>query len=150
MTALTRMRVLTLCSVVLALPCGMACAQSGDDNPLAGSKAFLYDQMTVRTAPNGSESRRVVKGTLSTGESVSVHETTQPAGTVPPPLHKNEHSEMIVVEQGTVEFQHDGKAERVGPGGIIYVAFGTMHFVRNMGDAPAKYVVVEIGGDAKK
>jgi quercetin dioxygenase-like cupin family protein len=57
---------------------------------------------------------------------------------------------VIVVQQGTLEFQHDGKAERVGPGGIIYVALGTNHFVKNVGDVAAKYVVIQIGGDAKK
>jgi quercetin dioxygenase-like cupin family protein len=74
----------------------------------------------------------------------------QPAGTVPPALHKIQHSELIVVEQGTLEFEHDGKAERAGPGSIIYVAFGTMHAVKNVGDGPAKYVVIQIGGDTKK
>jgi hypothetical protein len=30
------------------------------------------------------------------------------------------------------------------------VAFGTLHTVKNIGDAPAKYVVIQIGGDTKK
>jgi mannose-6-phosphate isomerase-like protein (cupin superfamily) len=55
-----------------------------------------------------------------------------------------------VVQEGTVAFEHDGKSEKVGPGGVIYVAFGTMHRVRNVGDGPAKYFVVQIGGDTKK
>ena len=79
-----------------------------------------------------------------------MHETMQPVGTAPNPAHKIEHSELIVVQQGTLEFQHDGKAERVGPGGIIYVAFGTMHTLKTVGDVPAKYVVVQVGGDTKK
>jgi quercetin dioxygenase-like cupin family protein len=74
----------------------------------------------------------------------------QPAGTIPPALHKIQHSELIVVEQGTLEFDHDGKAERAGPGSIIYVALGTVHAVKNVGDGPAKYVVIQIGGDTKK
>jgi quercetin dioxygenase-like cupin family protein len=65
-------------------------------------------------------------------------------------LHKIQHSEFIVVEQGTLEFEHDGKAERAGPGSIIYVAFGTEHAIKNAGDGPAKYVVIQIGGDTKK
>jgi quercetin dioxygenase-like cupin family protein len=74
----------------------------------------------------------------------------QPAGTKPNPAHRIEHSEVIVVEQGTLEFEHAGKAERAGAGSIIYVAFGTMHSVRNVGDGPAKYVVIQIGGDTKR
>jgi quercetin dioxygenase-like cupin family protein len=106
--------------------------------------------MTVRTAPNGAEGRSVVSGTLATGEAIGIHETMQPAGTVPNPPHKIQHSEVIVVQEGTLEFEHDGKAERAGPGSILYVAFGTLHTVKNIGDAPAKYVVIQIGGDTKK
>jgi quercetin dioxygenase-like cupin family protein len=137
-------------AMVLALPCGVANAQTSEAKSLASSRAFLYEEMPVRTAPNGTEGRVVFSGTLATGEAVGAHESMQPAGTEPPALHAIHHSEFIVVQQGTLEFNHDGKAERVGPGGIIYVAFGTSHFVKNAGDGPAKYVVIQIGGDTKK
>ena len=55
-----------------------------------------------------------------------------------------------MVQEGTVGFEHDGKAEKVGPGGVIYVALGTLHRLKNVGDGPAKYFVVAIGGDMKK
>jgi quercetin dioxygenase-like cupin family protein len=128
----------------------LAQTQANAENPLAGPRVFNYDQMKSRTMPNGAESRVVFNGTLATGEQVGAHESTQPAGTVPPALHKIQHSEFIVVEQGTLEFNHDGKQERAGAGSIIYVAFGTNHFVKNVGDGPAKYVVIQVGGDTKK
>jgi oxalate decarboxylase/phosphoglucose isomerase-like protein (cupin superfamily) len=58
------------------------------------------------------------------------------------------------VREGTLEFQHEDAAgklvtETVGPGGVIYVAFGTKHTVRNAGTTPARYFVIAIGGDAK-
>ena len=56
---------------------------------------------------------------------------------------------MIVVEQGTVEFDHDGKNERADQGSIIYVAKGTLHTIRNVGGGPAQYVVIQIGGDLR-
>jgi quercetin dioxygenase-like cupin family protein len=144
------MKIIVLYEVVIVLGCGIVEAQTGSSNPLASARAFPYEQMSVRTASNGSEGRSVFSGTLATGEAVGVHETMQPAGTVPNAAHAIQHSELIVVQQGTLEFQHDGKAERVGPGGIIYVAFGTMHAVKNVGDVAAKYVVIQIGGDTKK
>jgi mannose-6-phosphate isomerase-like protein (cupin superfamily) len=144
------MKIVILCAAMLALQCGMAEAQTSGTNPLASSRVFLYEQMIVKPAPNGAEGRNVFNGTLATGESVDLHETMQPAGTAPNPAHKIEHSELIVVQEGMLEFQHDGKAERVGPGGIIYVALGTMHTIKNVGDVPAKYVVIQIGGDTKK
>jgi mannose-6-phosphate isomerase-like protein (cupin superfamily) len=77
----------------------------------------------------------------------------QVVGNAPNTPHVIQHSEFILVREGELEFQHevDGKmvAEKVGPGGAIYVAFGTRHTVRNIGTVPARYFVVAIGGDAK-
>ncbi len=130
--------------------CSAAAAQQAGPNPLAVSRVFAYDDMVPKTAPSGVVGRNVFTVTLATGEAVAVHETMQPAGTVPNPAHRIQHSELIVVQEGTLEFQHDGKTERAGPGSVIYVALGTLHAVKNVGDIPAKYVVIQIGGDTKK
>lgn len=150
---------LRLCSVLvggLALSGGLGLAQSSSAAPrkasaaLAQAKVFSFDQMPVREMANGGESRSIVDGSLATGESVALHESMLPVGAAPNPAHRIEHSEFIVVREGTLEFLHDGKTERVGPGGVIYVAFGTLHQVKNVGGVPAKYVVVAIGGDTRK
>ncbi|MEI9968744.1 MAG: cupin domain-containing protein [Terracidiphilus sp.] len=120
------------------------------NNPLAASRVFAYDDMKAKTAPSGIVSRRALMGTLATGETIAVHETMQPAGTAPNPAHRIQHSELILVEEGTLDYTHDGKTERAGAGSIIYVALGTLHSVRNVGDGPAKYVVIQIGGDTGK
>jgi mannose-6-phosphate isomerase-like protein (cupin superfamily) len=124
-------------------------AAAAPASELAGSRVFVFDEMTPRKAANGSESRNVLHGALSTGEVVGMHESMQPAGAEPVALHAIQHSELIMVLEGAVEFEHDGKSEKVGPGGVIYVAFGTVHRVKNVGDGPAKYFVVQIGGDTK-
>lgn len=139
-----------ICAVLLVLGSAMAGAQNAGTNALATSRVFTSDQMIAHAAPNGSEVRVIFTGTLATGEAVGAHQTMQPAGTVPNQPHKNQHSELMVVVQGTVAFEHDGKAERVGAGEIVYVAMGTVHAIRNVGDGPAKYVVIQIGGDTKK
>ncbi|HUV68854.1 MAG TPA: cupin domain-containing protein [Terracidiphilus sp.] len=139
-----------LCAIVFFFAFAIAAAQTTSENPLVTARVFDYDQMKVRTTPNGTESRMVFNGTLSTGEVVGARESMQPVGTVPPKLHRIKHSEFIVVQQGMLEFDHDGKAERAGPGSIIYVAYGTEHAVKNVGDGPAKYVIIQVGGDTKK
>jgi quercetin dioxygenase-like cupin family protein len=141
---------LILTAWLLACAVTSAAAQAAGTNPLATARVFPFDEMTAKTAPNGSVGRNVFNGTLATGESVAVHESMQPAGTVPNPEHRIQHSEVIVVEEGTLEFEHDGKAERAGAGSIIYVALGTLHAVRNVGDGPVRYVVIQIGGDTRK
>lgn len=120
------------------------------DNGLAKSRVFRYDEAAVRKTANGGEMRAITRGVLASGESVALHESIQPAGAVPSALHVIEHSELVVVIEGTVEFDHDGKAERAGPGDVMYVALGTEHRMKNVGDGPAKYLVVAVGGDVKK
>jgi quercetin dioxygenase-like cupin family protein len=139
---------------LIGAACAAAAAQEGNlepasTNSLAASRVFAYDDMVAKTSANGGVSRRAFTGTLATGEVVAVHESMQPAGTAPNPAHRIEHSELIVVEEGTLDFIHDGKTERANAGSIIYVALGTLHSVRNVGDGPAKYVVIQIGGDTK-
>jgi mannose-6-phosphate isomerase-like protein (cupin superfamily) len=117
---------------------------------LAAAKVFDYASLPVTHNPNGSERRDVVaSGTLATGEKVHIHESMQPPGIAPGVAHAIAHSEFILVTQGTLEISHDGKTERAGPGGVIYVAYGTMHQARNVGPGPVRYTVIAIGGDAK-
>ena len=144
------MKRLVLARWLLACAVTRTAAQSAGTNPLATARVFSLNDTPAKTSPNGSVGRNVFSGTLTTGESVAVHETTQPAGAAPNPAHRIQHSEVIVVEEGTLEFEHDGKVERAGVGSIIYVAFGTLHAVKNVGAGPARYVVIQIGGDTKK
>lgn len=139
-----------LTTAALAFTCAAAFAHGAHPNPLVSARVFPYDQMEPHTAANGAVGRNVFRGKLATGEAVGVHESMQPAGTKANSPHRIHHSEIIVVEQGTVEFDHDGKTERAGAGSIIYVAFNTLHTIRNAGDGPAKYVVVQIGGDTSR
>jgi mannose-6-phosphate isomerase-like protein (cupin superfamily) len=116
---------------------------------LSQSRVYTVEQMPVRTMANGGESCDVLRGTLASGEVIAVHESTQPAGMKPNQPHTIQHTEVMVVIEGTLAFEHDGKSEKVGPGGVIFVASGTLHTVRNVGDGPAKYCVVQVGGDTK-
>jgi quercetin dioxygenase-like cupin family protein len=89
----------------------------------------------------------MVHGRLPTGEQIALHVSMQPTGTVPNPAHRIEHSEIICLSEGTLEFQHDGVTERAAAGDVLFVARGTMHAVRNVGAGPAVYLVIAIGGD---
>jgi quercetin dioxygenase-like cupin family protein len=119
-------------------------------NVLTQARVYTLDQIPPRKMANGGQSRDILRGTLPTGEVIGVHESEQLAGTPPNPLHTIQHTEVIVVIQGTIVFEHDGKSEKAGPGDILYVAKGTEHAVRNAGQDTAKYCVVQIGGDTRK
>ena len=117
---------------------------------LAASRIFDFAALPVIRNPNGGERRDIVpSGTLATGEKVHIHASMQPAGAPPSAPHTIEHSEFILVTEGTLEITQNGKTERASPGGTIYVAYGTMHSARNAGPTPVRYTVIAIGGDAK-
>jgi quercetin dioxygenase-like cupin family protein len=117
---------------------------------LSQSRVFTFEDAPTRKLANGGESHDIVLGVLKTGEAVRVHESMQPEGAVPNPAHAIAHSEFIIVQEGTLEYRHDGKVEIAGPGSVIYVAHGTMHAVKNIGKSPVKYAVISIGGDIKQ
>jgi mannose-6-phosphate isomerase-like protein (cupin superfamily) len=142
-----------LCVVVLAFvaSAGFAGAQTpAASDALSQAKVFTFDQLPVSRMANGGESRDIVRGALATGEVVALHESVLPVGSKPNPQHKIEHSEFILIQSGDVEFEHGDKTERLGAGGVVYVAYGTLHTLKNVGSVPAKYFVIQIGGDTKK
>jgi quercetin dioxygenase-like cupin family protein len=116
---------------------------------LSKSEVLFLDRTPDIARANGGKSWNILHGTLATGEAIAVHESLQPAGVAPSPPHEIQHSEIILVEQGTLLFEHNGTSEKVNAGGVIFVAFGTRHAARNIGDGPAKYLVLAIGGDTR-
>jgi mannose-6-phosphate isomerase-like protein (cupin superfamily) len=142
--AVTLLATATVCAQAQA-PAGKP--ETGTPSP---SKVFAFDQMPARKSANGTENRSVPGFTLTTGETVGMHESVQPAGAAPVALHAIHHSELILIQEGSMLFEHDGKQEKAGPGDMVYVADGTTHRMTNVGAGPAKYFVVQIGGDTKK
>ncbi|MCU1320107.1 MAG: Cupin 2 conserved barrel domain protein [Edaphobacter sp.] len=117
------------------------------EKTLSTPQAFSFDSLPVKKTENGM-SRAVTQGVLPTGEAVEMHETTLLPGHMPHPAHKHRHSEFMMIREGTIEFDNDGKKETVGPGGVIFATSGIMHGIKNVGDAPANYFVIAIGRES--
>jgi quercetin dioxygenase-like cupin family protein len=156
MKNLDRRDILVALSAFAALGSVPAGAQAVAQKPgegeqiLSRSRAFPFDKLPVKPSANGGASRAVITGVLPTGEAIEMHETTLPPGQMPHPPHKHRHSEVVMVREGTLEFDNDGKLEpRVGPGGVLFFASNVMHGIKNVGETPANYFVIAIGRESE-
>ncbi len=108
---------------------------STSEPSLTHSRVFTFEQLPANkgTSGNASRSRHVLRGTLPTGEAVEIHETTLMPGLMPHPPHKHVHEEFMMIREGTLEFTANDKADKVGPGGVVYAASGEVHSLRGTG-----------------
>jgi mannose-6-phosphate isomerase-like protein (cupin superfamily) len=125
---------------------GQTNAPTAGGGSLGKTRVFAPE---FKKQPNGSDRWGALDGTLATGEAVSMHVSIVPAGTPGAAPHKIMHSELVVLAEGTLELWADGEVSRATAGSVIYVAYGTTHAVKNVGDGPAKYFVWQMGGDTK-
>ena len=116
---------------------------------MSRSRSWEYDKLPVKPSDNGGSGRAVVQGALVTGEAVEVHETTLPPGQMPHPAHKHRHSELMMIREGTLEFDNGWQdKQRVGAGGVLLFGSNVMHGIKNVGTGPANYFVIAIGRES--
>jgi mannose-6-phosphate isomerase-like protein (cupin superfamily) len=123
---------------------------SKQDNSLP-SATYPFGELPMKIA-NGAEIRPVLKGKLATAESpaesLEVHETTLPPGTMPHAPHHHVHSEMWLIREGTVQLTINGTSHVMGPGSVGFVHSNDEHGIKNVGTTPATYFVVAMGPGA--
>ncbi|GAA0553717.1 quercetin dioxygenase-like cupin family protein [Rhizomicrobium palustre] len=120
-------------------------AEAADGASLTESRVLKYADLPLRKFDNGGEQRRVMAGTLATGEFVEIHETMLPAGEMPHPPHAHPNSEWLFIQTGSLEYIHsDGSHIPTGPGDIVFTASNKTHGLKNIGATPATYIVVSV------
>ena len=48
-----------------------------------------------------------------------------------------------MIKEGTVESLVNGQLRRVGPGSVVFQASNQLHGIRNVGEGPATYHVIQ-------
>jgi mannose-6-phosphate isomerase-like protein (cupin superfamily) len=112
------------------------------------SRAYAFDTLPVKTnAANHMEIRDVFRGKTRTGCPLALHISTLPPGQIPHPAHHHVHEELMLIKQGRLQFTISGQSSTVGPGSVVYIGSNEEHGLKNVGDEPAQYFVVEIGSE---
>ena len=108
---------------------------------LVGASIYPAESMKASKTSFG-EARQVMKGPTATLEQLELHITTLNPGQSPHPPHHHPNEELILIDKGTLETLSNGKWERLGPGSVIFNSTESWHGLRNVGDGPAQYFVV--------
>jgi mannose-6-phosphate isomerase-like protein (cupin superfamily) len=112
---------------------------------LSKSRVVRFKDLPVVKLDNGGVQRRVMSGTLPTGEFIEIHETMLPAGKIPHAPHHHPNSEWLFIQSGTLEYADgDGTTIPVAPGDIIFSASNVMHGLKNVGTTDANYIVFSV------
>ncbi len=118
---------------------------AAQETPLS-TKISRFEDLPVNTAGK-NRYRAIVEGALHDGHPVEAHATELAPGDMPHGSHSHKHEEMFLIREGTVEVTVNGKATRLGPGGVAFIGSGDDHGIHNVGDGLAHYFVIALGRD---
>ena len=108
------------------------------------SKMVRFEDLPVQS-DDGHTLRRILEGKTHNGYGVEMHETDLAPGAMPHPAHHHAHEEVFLVREGTLEVTITGRASRLGPGSVGYIASNEEHGIRNPGLTHAQYFVIALG-----
>ena len=131
--------------LALVLPAMLASSSlAADQANRLPSVVYVFQDLPVRRLEK-LKFRSIVTGTTVDGCNLSVHESALAPGSEPHPPHHHKGEEIFLVVDGTLEVTINGKSSRISKGSVAFVGSGDQHGIRNPGEVPAKYYVIELG-----
>ncbi len=131
-----------LAAAAIAATVTLACVSMADEKrPVLDSTAWKWEDMAVKKTDVG-ELRSLVREPTRTLDELEMHITTLNPNTTSHPPHTHPNEEIVIVREGTLQAHVNGKEVVVGPGGILFYASMQPHGVKNIGDTPATYFVI--------
>ena len=136
------MRTTHVCTIaVAAAVLGSLATLAAQKKPIQRSTVFDWNTLEAKATQTGVR-RDVMRAPTPTLDELEIHITTLNAGQVSHPPHQQAEEELLIVREGTVETLQNGKASRLGPGSVIFHSSNDLHNIRNVGDTPATYHVI--------
>src|SRR5262249_437852 len=121
----------TLCIVALA----------DQKAPIMQSAVFEWNSIPVKQTAVGS-TRSFFRAPTATLDELELHVTTLNPGQTSHAPHQHPNEELVIIKEGTAEALVQGEWKRVGPGSVIFNASNQLHGLKNVGDTPATYHVI--------
>lgn len=131
-----------LAAAAIAASVTLACVSVADDKagPL-DSTAWKWEDMVARKTDVG-ELRSLVREPTRTLDELEMHITTLNPHTTSHAPHTHPNEELVIVREGTLQAHVNGQEVVVGPGSVLFYASLQPHGVKNIGDTPATYFVI--------
>lgn len=107
------------------------------------STVFNWNELRAKATPVG-ERRDVANNPTATLAVFESHITTLLPGRASHEPHRHPQEELIIIKDGTLEVHINGETQRAGPGSVLFYASNDAHAVRNVGDTPATYWVINL------
>src|ERR1700761_2444815 len=137
---------------LIAMPAVASELQANGPAPAAEvlpGKVYVFDQLKPHSEKSLSPDappivlRDLFKGSLQGGLPITLHESVMgPHGIPSHPPHKHRHEEMIMLIEGTLDFNLNGVVTRGGPGSVMYSGPWDLHGITNPAATDAKYFVL--------
>jgi quercetin dioxygenase-like cupin family protein len=135
-------RDLVLVFAALGAGIGIGHVASADAQPaVQESELFDWNSLTSKPTEVG-QFRQILRARTATLDELEIHSTTLNPGKASHPPHKHPNEEIVILDSGKLEATSNGKTRQLGPGSVIFNASNQMHSVRNIGDVPATYHVI--------
>jgi quercetin dioxygenase-like cupin family protein len=136
---ITRRDVAVALGAVLCTCAAGAFAQG--QKPVLGPAVWDWAKIDAKPTEVGAL-RDIVRKPTATLDELEMHVTTLNPGLASHPPHTHPNEELVIVREGTVEVLNGGSWKRLGPGSVIFNASNSPHALRNVGDTPATYHVI--------
>jgi XRE family transcriptional regulator, regulator of sulfur utilization len=141
------MKAVALCVALTALVAVVPAHESdagGAPQARMGSGVTTWEEIQTRIKPTKTGQRRdVFDAPTPTLDRFHCHITTLNPGDNTGPLHRHPQEEVVIVKEGTLEINIDGKKQIAGAGSMIFYAANENENMTNVGKTPATYYVLQ-------
>jgi len=119
-----------------------AAGASSSPAPAIGSGIFPWEQIELKPTKTGGRAV-VFDGPTATLDHFHCHVSRLNPGENTGAPHRHPQEELIVIKEGSLEVNIDGKVQTAGTGSMIFYSANENENMRNVGPGPATYYVFQ-------